>query len=431
MKNSFPNRLILTALIVMMMGGAFAQANVDSPYSMFGLGQVRNKTMNARLKGMGGVANAMFNKSMVNAENPASYAMIDTLAFLFDAGIYAKSSTFSTSVMSENASCASLDYVAMGFAPTRWWKVAIGAQPYSTVGYNVVTSFNDDVLGNYQQAFQGEGGLNQVFLGNAFRLGKHFSVGANVNYVFGDSKSTTTLSYPDSTFIICSRRSRDVMISSFMFDYGVLYQGQLGNDLTLGIGLTYNQKINLRGSQTLYIRSVEAGVQEENSIEYVIDTIVYEKNKNASYTLPHAFGFGVSLQKNNHWTLGADFNWADWSSFAKNGVSTPLQDSWSVAVGGEYIPTSTSISNYWTRVSYRLGGFYEQTYLNINGTSINKIGVTAGMTLPMPRSQSKVNLGLEVGKCGTKSANLIQEGYVNLTVGISIFERWFVKRKYN
>ncbi len=431
MKKFFLNRLILTALIVMMTGVTFAQADLDSPYSMFGLGQVRNKTMNAQLKGMGGVANAMSGKNMLNAANPASYAMIDTLAFLFDAGIYAKSSTFSTSALSENASCASFDYVAMGFAPTRWWKVALGAQPYSAVGYNVVTTFNNEVLGKYEQAFQGEGGLNQVFLGNAFRLGKHLSVGANVNYVFGDSKSTTTLSYPDSTFIICSRRSRDVMISSFMFDYGIMYQGQLGNDFTLGVGVTYNQKINLRGSQTLYVRSVEAGINEENSVEYVIDTIVFEKDKNASYTLPHAFGVGVSLQKNNRWTLGVDFNWADWSSFAKNGVSDPLQDSWSVAVGGEYIPSSTSISNYWTRVSYRLGGFYEQTYLNINGTSINKIGVSAGMTLPMPRSQSRVNLGLELGKCGTKSANLIQENYVKLTVGISIFERWFVKRKYN
>ena len=78
----------------------FAQSNVDSPYSMFGLGQVRDKTMNTRLKGMGGVANAMWDKSMVNPGNPASYAMIDTLSFLFDAGIYAKTSTFSTSTLS-------------------------------------------------------------------------------------------------------------------------------------------------------------------------------------------------------------------------------------------------------------------------------------------------------------------------------------------
>ena len=221
-----------------------------------------------------------------------------------------------------------------------------------------------------------------------------------------------------------------MMVSSFMFDYGLMYRGNLGNDLTLSLGATYNQKINLKGTQTLFIRSIEASESTSITGEYLIDTVFYSKDKNASYTLPHGVGFGVSLQKNNRWAIGADFNWAQWSTFARNGVSEPLQDSWSVAVGGEFLPTSTSISGYWTKVSYRLGGFYEQTYLNINGQSINKIGVTAGMTLPVPKTLSRVSLALEVGNCGTKSDNLIREGYVNLTVGVSIFERWFLKRMY-
>ncbi len=432
MKKNTPKGLILTALIMFFCVMSFAQSNVDSPYSMFGLGQVRDKTMNTRLRGMGGVANAMWDKSMVNPGNPASYAMVDTLAFLFDAGIYAKSSTFSTSTLSETAACASLDYVTMGFALTNWWKMALGAQPYSNVGYNIVTTFNDPQVGNCAELFQGEGGLNQAFWGNAFRIGKHFSVGVNASYVFGDSKSTTTLAFPDSTYIICSRRSRDIMTRSFMFDYGLMYQGNLSKDLVLTVGATYNQKINLHGIQTTFIRTIEADDIESlsTSTEYLIDTIAFSRDKNASYAMPHAFGFGVALQKTNHWKLGADFNWSQWSTFARNGVNEGLQDAWNVAVGGEFLPSSTSISGYWTRVSYRLGGFYGQTCLNINGNSINKMGLTAGMSLPVPRSMSKVELGIEVGNCGTKSDNLIKESYVNLTVGVSIFERWFVKRKY-
>ena len=431
MKKYLSTKLILTALLVLLCGAAFSQADVDSPYSMFGMGQVRSKTMNARLKGMGGVANAMFDKNMVNAANPASYAMIDTLALLFDAGLYAKSSTFSTSALSERASSASLDYVSMGFAFTNWWKMAIGAQPYSNVGYNIVTSFHDDQVGNYNQLFQGEGGLNQVFIGNAFRLGKHFSVGANANYVFGDSKSTTTLTYPDSTYIICSRRSRDLMIKSFMFDYGVMYQGRMGNGLTLALGATYNQKIDLKGTQTVFIRTVEDNDYiSSTSTEYLIDTVAYHKDKNAKLTMPQGLGFGVSLKKDNRWSLGADFNWTQWSAFARNGLNEGLQDSWGVSLGGEFLPNSTSLSSYWSKVSYRLGGFYEQTCLNINGQSINKLGITFGLTMPIPRSMSKVDLGLEIGKCGTKSANLIKESYVNLTAGVSIFDRWFIKRKY-
>lgn len=387
--------------------------------------------MNTRLKGMGGVANAMSEKSMVNAGNPASYAMIDTLSFLFDAALYAKSSTFSTSALSERASSAAFDYVAMGFAFTNWWKMAVGAQPYSNVGYNIVTTFHDDQLGNYSQLFQGEGGLNQVFIGNAFRLGKYFAVGANVDYVFGNNKSTTTLVFPDTAYIVCSRRNRDIMVSSFMFDYGLMFNSPIGNDLSLSLGATYNQKINLRGTQTIFMRTIEDNeVTSSNSVEYLIDTVFYERNKNASYSMPHGLGFGVSLAKANRWTVGADFNWTQWSTFARNGVNEGLQDSWSVAVGAEFLPKSTTLSSYWTKVSYRLGGFYEQTCLNINGQSINKAGVTVGMTLPIPKTLSKVNLGLEVGNCGTKSANLIQERYVNLTVGMSIHERWFQKRKY-
>lgn len=432
MKRNTSNRLILTVLLVWLCSNAFAQSNVDSPYSMFGLGQVRDKTMNTRLKGMGGVCNAIGDKAMINPGNPASYALIDTLSFLFDAGIYAKSSTFSTSTLSETAACASFDYVSMGFALTNWWKMAFGAQPYSNVGYNIVTKFHDNQVGNCAELFQGDGGLNQAFWGNAFRIGKHFSVGVNANYVFGDSKSTTTLAYPDSTYIICSRRSRDIMTRSFMFDYGMMYQGNLSNDLTLSLGLTYNQKINLHGVQTTYIRTIEADDLENlsTSTEYLIDTIAYSSDKNASYTMPHGFGFGVALQNKNRWKIGADFNWMQWSAFARNGVNEGLQDAWNVAVGGEFMPSSTSISGYWTRVSYRFGGFYGKTCLNINGNSINKMGVSAGMSLPVPRSLSKVEVGLEVGNCGTKSDNLIKESYINLTVGVSIYERWFLKRKY-
>ena len=431
MKKSSRMKLILTALLGVLVSGVFAQANVDSPYSMFGLGQVRNKSMNTRLQGMGGVSTAISGKSLINMANPASYALMDTLSFLFDAGFYAKASNFTTSSLSERASAANFDYVAMGWSLTNWWKMAVGAQPYSNVGYNVVTSFHDDLLGNYNQTFQGEGGLNQVFIGNAFRLGNHFAIGANANYVFGDSKSITTLTYPDSTYLISSRRSRDIMISSFMFDYGVQYQGKLNNDLTLSAGITYNQKVNLKGTQTIYIRSLEASADNSSiAAEYLIDTIFWDKNKNARFTMPQGFGVGVALNKNNRWTVGADFNWDQWSQFRRNDVNDSLQNAWRVSVGGEYLPTSTSVSNYWTKVAYRLGGFFEQTYLNINGQSINKIGVTAGMTLPMPRSLSKANLAVEIGKCGTKNASLIQENYFKLSVGVSIHERWFIKRKY-
>ncbi len=424
---------MLVSLTVFFGINAFAQADVDSPYSLFGVGQVRDKSMNVRLKGMGGVANAMFGGGMINGENPAAYAKIDSLAFLFDAGFYFKTATFSTSSLSEKSNNASFDYVSMAFGLTSWWKMALGVQPYSTSGYTMLVSKVDPEVGSTVTRFKGKGGLNQAFLGNAFKIGKHFALGANAYYVFGNTKTETSLYFPDSIYYIGSRRSLDVMVRSFMFDYGMLFNTNLSKDLCLSLGLTYTQKIKLKGEQTLFIRSFEEDMDTE--VEYIIDT-VYSSSGSTKITMPHGIGFGLALQNGENWALGADFNWMQWSKFAREGANDVLQDAWSVSAGAEFTPKHTTISGYFSRVTYRLGGFYEHGFINLEGNdgvshSINKVGVTVGMSLPLPRTLSKVNMALEVGQYGTREGGLIQEQYAKLSVGVSVFERWFMKRKYN
>ena len=425
--------IMLVSLAVFFGINAFAQADVDSPYSLFGVGQVRDKSMNVRLKGMGGVANAMFGGGMINGENPAAYAKIDSLAFLFDAGFYFKTATFSTSSLSEKSNNASFDYVSMAFGLTSWWKMALGVQPYSTSGYTMLVSKVDPEVGSTVTRFKGKGGLNQAFLGNAFKIGKHFALGANAYYVFGNTKTETSLYFPDSIYYIGSRRSLDVMVRSFMFDYGMLFNTNLSKDLCLSLGLTYTQKIKLKGEQTLFIRSFEEDMDTE--VEYIIDT-VYSSSGSTKITMPQGIGFGVALQNGENWALGADFNWMQWSKFAREGANDVLQDAWSVSAGAEFTPKHTTISGYFSRVTYRLGGFYEHGFINLEGNdgvshSINKVGVTVGMSLPLPRTLSKVNMALEVGQYGTREGGLIQEQYAKLSVGVSVFERWFMKRKYN
>ena len=432
MRTPIHKNIMFVCLLLGCCLSAQAQADVDSPYSLFGLGQVNARSTNVRLKGMGGVANAMYGGGLINTGNPASYAKIDSLAFLFDAGLYFKTSTFSTSSLSEKANNASFDHVSMCFGATDWWKIAVGVQPFTTSGYNMLVDDYEEGIGKTTTRFKGSGGLNRAYLGNAFKIGKHFALGANAYYVFGNSQAETSLYFPDSTYYIGSRRSVDVMVRSFMFDYGVLFNTKVGNDMQLGVGLTYTQKINLKGDQTLFIRSFEEDLDTE--LEYLIDTISYGVSE-AKITMPRGIGVGVSLQKGNNWAVGADFNWTQWSQFARQGMTQGLQNSWMASVGAEFTPKHTSISGYFTRVTYRFGGFYEHGFINLQGNdglehSINKMGVTAGMSLPLPRTLSKVNLALEAGQYGTREGGLIQERYAKVNVGVSVFEHWFMKRKY-
>lgn len=427
MKTTPLKNILLAALVACVATGAFAQADVDSPYSLFGVGQFNGDAMNVRLKGMGGVSNAVYGKGLINTANPAALAKMDSLAFLFDAGVYFKTSSFSTSNKAEHGSNASFDYVAMAFGLTDWWKTSLGVKPYSTAGYKMVVDSWEAGMGSYHTVFKGGGGLNQAFWTNAFRLGKHVSVGANAYYVFGDTQTTTTI-YPDSTYILGSRRGIDMMVSSFMFDYGLMFDTRIGSGMSLSIGLTYQQSVQLKGTQTIFIRSIME--EMDTDVEYLIDTIAYGVNDHAKLTMPQGFGVGVALQKNNHWLLGADFNWTQWSHFAREGVTEELKDSWSVAAGFEYMPAYSSVSNYFRRAHYRVGGNFEHGFLYLNDHYINKIGVSAGISLPLPRSLSKVNFTVEVGQYGTKQDGLIRENYLKFDIGVSVFERWFVKRKY-
>ena len=79
------------------------------------------------------------------------------------------------------------------------------------------------------------------------------------------------------------------------------------------------------------------------------------------------------------------------------------------------------------KIVYRAGFRYENTGLLINNQSINDYGMNFGIGLPV--TYSKINIGVEFGKKGTTSNGLIEENYFNLSIGLSLSDKWFRKRK--
>ena len=68
--------------------------------------------------------------------------------------------------------------------------------------------------------------------------------------------------------------------------------------------------------------------------------------------------------------------------------------------------------------------------MHIQNQAINEFGINFGFGLPF-QGFSNINLGFEVGKRGTKNAGLIQEDFFSIRLGLSLNDRWFVKKKYN
>ena len=413
-------------MIFVMVDGVFAQADISSPYSRFGLGTMSKNKTNTIIQGMGGICNALDGKYLLNNSNPASYAEMDSLTFLFDAGFYMKYVTYRTSSSAEKGSDASFDYFDMGFGVTKWLKMGLGVTPYSNRSYSSSANFDYDYP--YSIDYEGTGGLNKLYWASGFKIYKGLSLGFKINYIFGNITDETTLYYPDYVFFHNEKRTINLNFSDLTYDLGLIFKKQLKNDYKITFGATYSLPTKINAHRDVFIRTMFKGYGSLTSTER--DTILYKSGEKTDISYPQSFGAGLTLQKGESWLIGVDFNWSNWEAFRMNNVSDSLQNSWNVAVGGCFTPRNTNISSYLRKMTYRAGFHYEQTCFNIYGTAINKYGVTFGFGLPIPKAMTSVNVAFDFGKMGTTRNDLIEESYFNISFGVSIRDKWFVKRRY-
>lgn len=424
--NNLHKTAFLTAIIFAMAGGVFAQNDASSPYSRFGLGTMSQNKTNTILQGMGGIYNAVDGLYLLNNSNPASLAAMDTLTFLFEAGFYLKYNNYKTSSASEKGTNASIDYFDLGFSVAKWWKMGAGVTPYTNREYSSTADF--DFTYPYSIDYLGTGGLNKMYWANGFKIFKGLSLGVKMNYVFGNITDETTLYFPNDANFHNERRTINIEIGELLFDFGLMYKHNFKKDYQLAIGLTYSPQLNMKGHRYTYIRTMFKGYG--SNTETPRDTILFKTGERVNITYPQGFGGGISLKKGDRWLVGVDFSWDNWAAFRMNSYNDSLQNAWSVAVGGSFTPRFTSVSSYLRRMTYRAGFHYDQTFFKIYGTPINRYGVTFGLGLPVQRALSSLNLAFEFGKMGTTKNNLIQESYFNISIGISVRDRWFVKRRY-
>ena len=98
--------------------------------------------------------------------------------------------------------------------------------------------------------------------------------------------------------------------------------------------------------------------------------------------------------------------------------------------GFEFTPNKYDIRYYMKRVTYRVGAYYEQSYIKIGSNQVNAAGVTVGMSLPIHKMSNAVNVALDLGQRGSTANNLIRERYIKLILNVSLYDIWFIKYRY-
>lgn len=415
----------IKTLLVLAIGLATLMAdaqNVTTPYSMYGYGILSDRATSMQRQ-MGGVGYAMSSGRQVNVMNPASYAAIDSLTFLFDMGADIAMLWNKEGESREHSIGGGLDYITMQFPLSSHIGASIGLLPYSSVGY----AFGNDIH-NGTRNNQGSGGINLAYGGVAGKIGP-VSVGVNVAYSFGSIRNdiyTTPESQGNTLF------EHVMQIRDWDINIGVQYRQTFGQWHRGAVGLTYTPKKSLHGKSWI--------TEQETKADSRPDTLG-RLNLKGNYYTPTSIGAGLSYtyERHSRLTVEADMTLQNW----KDAKYSPLysdDDPKKVlfegmefanrvrcALGGEYMPKIRG--NYLQRMSYRAGVSYCADYLKINGNQVKEIGVNCGFGFPTADSKTLVNVGFGWMHRRAYPEALVTENYFNITLGVNFNELWFWQRK--
>ncbi|KAA6303237.1 MAG: hypothetical protein EZS26_000570 [Candidatus Ordinivivax streblomastigis] len=388
-------RITLISVFLLFSVAVFSQNNnTKSPYTRYGYGKLADASSIAQ-RGMGGIGYGLRNPQLINALNPASYSAVDSMTFMFEAGVSGQIGWYNDNGIRGVKPNAGLEYVALQLPLAKGLGVGIGLEPVSYVGYQFIDTINN--------IYSGQGGLQKLSASLAYRLDNRFSVGANVGYVYGDIihtgvfPSNNPLLWPDS-----------LRLKGFTYTLGMQYRHDLGKSREIVVGAVYSPKITMNSSA-------------------ISDKI--SNNANAACQMPETFGLGFTYHQNHQLTAGADAQYQRWADAQYYGKTDTLSNRLKINAGVEYIPNAFS-NNFLGRIRYRAGAYFTDSYIiDKNGSKFNEYGVTAGFGIPLVDRRSFINLSFEYSRIAPQKTISLQENYFKFTLSYTFNELWFFKRK--
>ncbi|MFB9862969.1 hypothetical protein EFA69_02895 [Rufibacter immobilis] len=447
MYKPFRALLVISGLVI---GAQQVQAQQlsNSPYSRFGVGDLVHGTGTVRSAGMGQVGVATASPFLINDMNPALLYYNNLVTF--EATVASELKKLSDRNTSQVDGTANLGSLSLSIPLSRRWTTALGLKPYSRVNYETVATSTvpgteNEVPVTALTEYRGSGGLNEVYFAHGIRIANGLTAGVSGSYIFGtiERQSSNILVDPadETSALQKTLFNTTTKYTGVMLKGGLHYRKSLSPKANIGLGATYTGKAAISADR---VTTQERRFLDESLISaLVIDSL------DGHTTLPQMWQAGVSFDNNKNWTIGADFTnikGSDFRGFSlnKNEGGQELGDGYRVGLGTEFTPDAGSVSSYFKRISYRLGGYYGKSELvgtigsnAVTAHDLKDMAFTWGFSLPLGRgvrppdyTQALLNTSFTVGQLEAKNTGL-KEQYFRVNVGITFNNRWFIKRRFD
>ena len=401
-----------------------AQNFTSSPYSMYGVGELRTQT-NAASTAMGNTGIGLSTNKFINLLNPASTSGLDSSNFVFNIGGESKYSRFKTSLKTANAKNANLSYLAMGLRVNNWLSMGLGVNPFSTAGYDINTRATiDGSTYTYPLEIIGSGNISRAYFSFAVVPVKNLSIGVRNSYLFGSLVQTQYHNLAAISSVSVSSEITDYF-RNFYWEFGVQYNFDLkqGKQFSVGAIFTPGQHfVTQHEIQTYSTSGLIYDAETENKHDF---SIPQEYGLGLVYSSPkmmYLLDAGIQMWSKN------DYDDEDFQSVQ----SVQLEDSPYVRAGVEYTPSKHFLDKYYKKISYRLGYQYSKSYLSLRSYQSRENVVSLGFGLPLNNDRSRIDISIEGGTKGqVGSVKIIKENFIRFRIGFSLIDLWFQQRKYN
>ena len=428
-------RILTLSLLVFLFGETRLQAQVMealgtfTPYSMFGVGDLvrPGTTLN---RSMGGIGAGLRDNRFINYLNPASASARDSLSFMLDFGIMQSNYIDSDGTHKSAYNALSMNHILMSFPIWKTSAMQLGIIPYSHLGYRFVEDESREeilgTIGSFRYYQFGQGSINQAFAAYSATFFRHLSLGVQGTYYFGSlQKNTYIQSLTSSELYGTLKTGYDIVISSFGARFGAQVFGNITPGTSFTLGATFQPAGSLKGDVTRFAR-VEKGT--------VIDTVYNTLSEGSHMYIPMEWDVGFSIRSQDRWAFGMDYTQADWrkAEFVQTpGITFEPAMSRTFKAGFEITPDRYSIRYFMRRWTYRMGAYYDKSYMMFNGKQVNSIGITFGASVPVFRWYNSIAVSVDMGQRGSIEDNLVRERYIMLILNFNMHDIWFLKHRYN
>jgi len=413
-------------VVCMMTYGLYAQDGTRSPYSFFGIGDLRaGRTVENQM--MGGIS-ILPDSLHVNLRNPAAYGNLILTAYTV--GGSHEELGLETSSESQNTSVTNIDYLSIGLPLGKGLGIGFGVTPFSSVGYNLLTTSINDSGAMVTNAFGGEGGISSLYFSVGYKLLKNLNIGATTRFNFGTLEYERLQSVENVQFGTIDRR--ESRVNGLDFSFSALYTPKVSDKHRLIVSAIADTQSNLASENQAELGSLS--LDDGADIEVINVNLDAQGLRNTDLKIPTTFSLGLGFGEDNKWYLGAEYSFQELGSFTNDFLAIgniTYEDATNLSVGGYFVPDFSSFSGYLKRITYRAGLRYTQTGMIINEEPIDDFGITFGFGFPLGDRASNFNLGFELGRRGTTEANLVRENYFQVNLSLSLNAKWFTKTKIN